>query len=187
MLESQSRFLKTCIRVRDPIKLWATISAPWIRGWHHKNIRKTSSNHGAMDQNGQKKFWNLFFSRVESLEGLNSTLAQSGSPPLQAKVGQKWLMSRFLTILKFCQKLGVWAIILFPDVLASKSRAQKTRIRVIIMIFYCGVMFHITETRAQKVVSYIYISAHYRNGVCTWLTLGGAKLFILTTAVSSFA
>ena len=33
----------------------------------------------------------------------------------------------------------------------------------------------------------LYISAHYRSGVCTWPTLGGAKQFILTTAVSSFA
>jgi len=33
---------------------------------------------------------------------------------------------------------------------------------------------------------YLYISTHYRNGVCTWPTLGGAKHFILTTAVSSF-
>ena len=33
----------------------------------------------------------------------------------------------------------------------------------------------------------LYISAHYRNGVCTWPTLGGAKQFILSTAVSSFA
>ena len=33
----------------------------------------------------------------------------------------------------------------------------------------------------------LYISAHYRNGVSTWPTLGGAKPFILTTAVSSFA
>ena len=32
----------------------------------------------------------------------------------------------------------------------------------------------------------LYISAHYRNGVCTWPTLRGAKCFILTTAVSSF-
>jgi len=46
-------------------------------------------------------------------------------------------------------------------------------------------MVHITDTRAQKPVS--YISAHYRNGVCTWPTLGGAEHFILTTAVSSFA
>jgi len=54
------------------------------------------------------------------------------------------------------------------------------------MIFYCGLMVHITDTRAQKVVSYM-ISVHYRNGVWTWPTLGGAKQFILTTAVSSFA
>jgi len=47
-------------------------------------------------------------------------------------------------------------------------------------------MVHITDTRAQKWLA-IYISAHYRNSVCTWPTLGGAKLFILTTAVSSFA
>ena len=33
----------------------------------------------------------------------------------------------------------------------------------------------------------LYISAHYRNGVCTWPTLVGAKQIILTTAVSSFA
>ena len=33
----------------------------------------------------------------------------------------------------------------------------------------------------------LYISAHYRNGVGTWPTLGGAKQFILSTAVSSFA
>ena len=33
----------------------------------------------------------------------------------------------------------------------------------------------------------LYISAHYRNGVSTWPTLGGAKQFILSTAVSSFA
>ena len=34
---------------------------------------------------------------------------------------------------------------------------------------------------------FLYISAHYRNGVCIWPTLGGAKQFILSTAVSSFA
>ena len=33
----------------------------------------------------------------------------------------------------------------------------------------------------------LYISADYRNGVSTWPTLGGAKQFILSTAVSSFA
>ena len=33
----------------------------------------------------------------------------------------------------------------------------------------------------------LYISAHYRNGVSTWPTLGGAKQFILSTAVSLFA
>jgi len=33
---------------------------------------------------------------------------------------------------------------------------------------------------------YLYISAYYRNGVCTWPTLRGAQRFILTTAVSSF-
>ena len=33
----------------------------------------------------------------------------------------------------------------------------------------------------------LYIIAHYRNGVCTRPTLGGAKHFIATTAVSSFA
>ena len=33
----------------------------------------------------------------------------------------------------------------------------------------------------------LYISTHYRNGVCTWPTLGRAKQFILSTAVSSFA
>ena len=54
------------------------------------------------------------------------------------------------------------------------------------MIFYCGLMVHITDTRVQKVVS--YTSAHITgNGVCSWPTLGGAKQFILTTAVSSFA
>jgi len=33
----------------------------------------------------------------------------------------------------------------------------------------------------------LYISAHYRNGVRTSPTLGGANQFILSTAVSSFA
>ena len=33
----------------------------------------------------------------------------------------------------------------------------------------------------------LYISAHYRNGVSPWPTLGGAKQFILSTAVSSLA
>ena len=33
----------------------------------------------------------------------------------------------------------------------------------------------------------LYISAHYRNGVCTWPTLGGAKQFFFSTAVLSFA
>jgi len=33
---------------------------------------------------------------------------------------------------------------------------------------------------------YLYISTHYRNGVCTWPTLRGEKRFILTTAVLSF-
>ena len=33
----------------------------------------------------------------------------------------------------------------------------------------------------------LYISIHYSNGVCTWPTLGGAKQFILTSGVSSFA
>jgi len=33
----------------------------------------------------------------------------------------------------------------------------------------------------------LYISAHYRNRVCTQPALGGAKQFILFTAVSSFA
>ena len=33
----------------------------------------------------------------------------------------------------------------------------------------------------------LYISAHYRNGICTWPISGGPKLFILTTSVSSFA
>jgi len=32
----------------------------------------------------------------------------------------------------------------------------------------------------------LYIIAHYRNRVCTRPTLGGAKHFILTTAVSPF-
>ena len=56
------------------------------------------------------------------------------------------------------------------------------------MIFYCGLMVHITDTRAQKMVS--CTSAHITETVfaqCTWPTLGGAKQFILTTAVSSFA
>jgi len=34
---------------------------------------------------------------------------------------------------------------------------------IIIMIFYCGLMVHITDTRAQKVVS--YTSAHIRETV----------------------
>ena len=51
------------------------------------------------------------------------------------------------------------------------------------MIFHCRLMVHITDKRAQKV---LYISAHYRNGVSKWPTLGGAKQFILSTAVSSF-
>jgi len=46
-------------------------------------------------------------------------------------------------------------------------------------------MVHITDTGAQK-IGQLYISAHYRSGVCTWPTLGGAKHVILTTAVSSF-
>jgi len=57
---------------------------------------------------------------------------------------------------------------------------------VIIMIFYCGLMVHITDKRAQKVVS--YTSAHIAETVFAHdPTLGGAKQFILTTAVSSFA
>jgi len=44
-------------------------------------------------------------------------------------------------------------------------------------------MVHITDTKSVL----LYISAHYRNGVSTWPTLGGAKQFILSTAVSSFA
>jgi len=45
---------------------------------------------------------------------------------------------------------------------------------IIIIIFYCRLMVHITDTRAQKVFS--YTSAHITE----------AKHFILTTAVSSF-
>ena len=33
----------------------------------------------------------------------------------------------------------------------------------------------------------LYVNAHYRNNVCTWPILRGAKRFILTTVVSSFA
>ena len=40
--------------------------------------------------------------------------------------------------------------------------------------------------KSTKSVS-LYISAYYRNGVSTWPTLGGAKQFILSTAVSSLA
>jgi len=54
------------------------------------------------------------------------------------------------------------------------------------MIFYCGLMVHITDTRAQKVVS--CTSAHITETVFAhnrhW---EGAKQFTLTTAVSSFA
>jgi len=41
--------------------------------------------------------------------------------------------------------------------------------------------------RHKSIKSFLlYISAHYRNGVSIWPTLGGAKQFILSTAVSSF-
>ena len=63
--------------------------------------------------------------RTTALEGLNSSLAQSGCQPRVDKVGQKWPMSPFLKISNFCQKLGFWAIILSPVVLASQSRAQR--------------------------------------------------------------
>jgi len=34
----------------------------------------------------------------------------------------------FVKLFDFCQKLGFWAIISAPDMLASQSRALKTRI-----------------------------------------------------------
>ena len=46
---------------------------------------------------------------------------------------------------------------------------------IVIKVFYCGLVVHITDTRAQKMVSYTV--AHYRIGVCTWPTLRGAKHF----------
>jgi len=66
----------------------------------------------------------------KSLEGLNSFLAHSdgelwpatvrgGIPPRLAFVGAK-----------FWPFFGFWAIILDPDMLASQSRALKTRFRV---------------------------------------------------------
>jgi len=42
-------------------------------------------------------------------------------------------------------------------------------------------------TWTEKFHSPLISGAHYRNGVCTWPTLEGAKHVILTTAVSSFA
>jgi len=62
---------------------------------------------------------------------------------------------------------------------------------IIMIFFYCGLMvlnghgpYH--RHKSTKSVS-LYISAYYRNGVSTWPTLGGAKQFILSTAVSSLA
>jgi len=55
----------------------------------------------------------------------------------------------------------------------------------IFFLFYCRLMVHITDTRAQKVVSYTSVPNNW-NSVCTWPALGGAKQFILTTAASSF-
>jgi len=56
------------------------------------------------------------------------------------------------------------------------------------MIFYCGLMVHITDTRAQKVVS--YTSAHITETVFAhdqhWEEQSSLSSF-LTTAVSSFA
>ena len=40
---------------------------------------------------------------------------------------------------------------------------DKFGVRVIVMIFYCGLVVHITDTRAQKVVS--YTSAHVTETV----------------------
>jgi len=53
------------------------------------------------------------------------------------------------------------------------------------MIFYCGLMVHITATRAQKVVS--YSSEHITETVFAHDQHLGAKQIILSTAVSSFA
>jgi len=44
-------------------------------------------------------------------------------------------------------------------------------------IFYCGLMYHRHKST----------NAHYKNGVCTRPALRGAKHFILTRAVLSFA
>jgi len=53
------------------------------------------------------------------------------------------------------------------------------------MIFYCGLVVHITDTRAQKVVS--YTSAHITETVFAHDQHWEEQSSILTIAVSSFA
>jgi len=59
----------------------------------------------------------------ESLQGLNSSLAQSAAELWPAKVCPKRANYAFLKNLELGQKLGFWPIILAKDMLASQSTA----------------------------------------------------------------
>jgi len=74
----------------------------------------------------------IFFSFLnkslhESLQGLNSSLAQSAAELWLAKVWPEMANYTFCETFRFLSKMSFWAIILVSDMLERQSRALKTR------------------------------------------------------------
>ena len=83
---------------------------------------------GQQNQKKSKHFKKFYCASVhESSEGLNSSLAQSCC---RLRLAKGWPEAANGTFLNFCQKLCFYAMSLAPEMLASQSRAPKTRIWV---------------------------------------------------------